>query len=54
MSKMTYFIFGYFSKKLGTTLDGHGQIITWNFIEIAQEINGGESQYCPNIMYRKL
>jgi hypothetical protein len=27
LSKMAYFIFGYFSTKLGTSVDGHGKVI---------------------------
>jgi hypothetical protein len=27
LSEMAYFIFGYFSTKLGTTVDGHEEII---------------------------
>jgi hypothetical protein len=28
LSEMAYFIFGYFSAKLGTSVDGHEKIIT--------------------------
>jgi hypothetical protein len=28
LSEMAYFIFGYFSMKLGTSVDGHEKIIT--------------------------
>jgi hypothetical protein len=35
-----YFIFGYFSTKLGTSVDGHEKKkLPESFIEIAQEIN---------------
>jgi hypothetical protein len=30
LSEMAYFIFGYFSRKLGTSIDGHEKIITIN------------------------
>jgi hypothetical protein len=28
---MAYFILGYFSTKLGTSVDGHEKIMTWKF-----------------------
>jgi hypothetical protein len=31
LSEMAYFIFGYFSTKLGTSIDGHEQIIIRKF-----------------------
>jgi hypothetical protein len=31
LSEMAYFIIGYLSTKLGTSVDGHEQIITWMF-----------------------
>jgi hypothetical protein len=31
LSEMAYFIFGYFSTKLGTSVDGHEKIIIWTF-----------------------
>jgi hypothetical protein len=31
LSEMAYFIFGYFSTKLGTSIDGYGNIITGKF-----------------------
>jgi hypothetical protein len=40
LSEMAYFILGYFSTKLGISVDGHKKIIS--FIEIALEITGRE------------
>jgi hypothetical protein len=57
--KNCLFYFGYFSMKLGTSIDGHEQIITWRFHWNRQEINGREpilSKICitANVhVYRK-
>jgi hypothetical protein len=51
---MAYFIFGYFSTKLGTSADGHEKIIIWNFHHWHHPWNdGSRANIVQNLYYGK-
>jgi hypothetical protein len=51
LSEMTYSIFGYFSTKLGTSVDGREKIIIWKFHWNRPRNNGWRAnEYCPKFV----